>query len=260
MQSRSARCLLFALLAVTLASPLGHGARPADASEVKVYSYRQPYLIDPLLKKFTEDTGIKVNVISAEKGLIERMAAEGRNSPADLLLTVDFGNLMQAKEAGVGQVVHSPALEKEIPAADRDKEGVWWALTRRARVVYASKERVKLDQITYEDLADPKWHGKICIRSGQHVYNVALTGSMIAAHGETWTEQWLKGVKENLARKHAGDDRMQVKGVYSGECDIASPIPITWAPCCRTIKSPSRKSGRTPSISCFPTLMTAARM
>jgi len=193
----------------------------ADVEAVNVYSYRQPFLIDPLLKKFTEDTGIKVNVIFAEKGLIERMAAEGRNSPADLLLTVDVGNLMQAKEAGVGQVVHSQDLEKEIPAAYRDKGGVWWGLTRRARVVYASKERVKLRDITYEDLADPKWKGKICIRSGQHVYNVALTASMIAAHGETWTEQWLKGVKENLAHKPAGDDRMQVKGVYSGECDIA---------------------------------------
>jgi len=193
----------------------------ADVEAVNVYSYRQPFLIDPLLKKFTEDTGIKVNVIFAEKGLIERMAAEGRNSPADLLLTVDVGNLMQAKEAGVGQVVHSQDLEKEIPAAYRDKEGVWWGLTRRARVVYASKERVKLRDITYEDLADPKWKDKICIRSGQHVYNVALTASMIAAHGETWTEQWLKGVKENLAHKPAGDDRMQVKGVYSGECDIA---------------------------------------
>jgi len=193
----------------------------ADVEAVNVYSYRQPFLIDPLLLKFTEDTGIKVNVIFAEKGLIERMAAEGRNSPADLLLTVDVGNLMQAKEAGVGQVVHSQDLEKEIPAAYRDKEGVWWGLTRRARVVYASKERVKLRDITYEDLADPKWKDKICIRSGQHVYNVALTASMIAAHGETWTEEWLKGVKENLAHKPAGDDRMQVKGVYSGECDIA---------------------------------------
>jgi iron(III) transport system substrate-binding protein len=221
MQSRSARWLLFAVLPLAISCGPSHGAVAADAGEVNVYSYRQPYLIDPLLKKFTEDTGIKVNVIFAEKGLIERMAAEGRNSPADLLLTVDGGNLMQAKEAGVGQVVHSQALEKEIPAAYRDKEGVWWGLTRRARVVYASKERVKLSEITYEDLADPKWKGKICIRSGQHVYNVALTASMIAAHGETWTEQWLKGVKENLARKPAGDDRMQVKGVYSGECDIA---------------------------------------
>ena len=112
-------------------------------------------------------------------------------------------------------------MEAAIPQSYRDSDAIWWGLTRRARVVYASKERVHLDQITYEDLADPKWHGKICIRSGQHVYNVALIASMIAAHGEAWTEQWLKGVKANLARKPAGDDRLQVKGVYAGECDIA---------------------------------------
>jgi iron(III) transport system substrate-binding protein len=160
-------------------------------------------------------------VIFAEKGLIERMAAEGRNSPADVLLTVDVGNLTQAVDAGVSQPIHSEILDAAIPEAYRDKDGQWFGLTRRARVVYASKERVKLDHITYEDLADPKWRGKICIRSGQHVYNVALIASMIAHHGEEWTEQWLKGVKANLARKPAGDDRMQVKGVYSGECDIA---------------------------------------
>ena len=188
---------------------------------MNVYSYRQPYLIDPLFKDFTEKTGIKVNVIFAEKGLIERIAAEGRNSPADVLLTVDVGNLMQAKDAGIGQPIQSPALDAAIPETYRDKDGIWVGLTRRARVVYASKERVKLDKITYEDLADPKWRGKICIRSGQHVYNVALIASMIAAHGEADTEEWLKGLKANLARKPAGDDRMQVKGVYAGECDLA---------------------------------------
>jgi len=196
-------------------------ARAEAPGEVNVYSYRQPYLIDPLFKDFTAKTGIKVNVIFAEKGLIERMAAEGRNSPADVLLTVDIGNLTQAVDAGVSQPIHSTALETAIPEAYRDKDGQWFGLTRRARVVYASKDRVKLDRITYEDLADPKWRGKICVRSGQHSYNVALVASMIAHHGEVWTEQWLKDVKANLARKPAGDDRMQVKGVYSGECDIA---------------------------------------
>lgn len=204
-----------------LASCFAPTAWCADAQVVNVYSNRQPYLIDPLFKDFTDKTGIKVNVIFAEKGLIERIAAEGRNSPADVLLAVDVGNLVQAKDAGIGQPVTSKELEADIPAAYRDKDEVWWGLTRRARVVYASKERVTIDKIDYEDLADPKWRGKICIRSGQHVYNVALIASMIAAHGEDWTEQWLKGVKANLARKPAGDDRMQVKGVYSGECDLA---------------------------------------
>jgi iron(III) transport system substrate-binding protein len=219
MPSSLARCLALALL--LLAASVAFPAAAADAGEVNVYSYRQPYLIDPLFKDFTEKTGIKVNVIFAEKGLIERMAAEGRNSPADILLTVDVGNLMQAKDAGIGQAIQSPALDAAIPETYRDKDGIWVGLTRRARVVYASKERVKLDKITYEDLADPKWRGKICIRSGQHVYNVALIASMIAAHGEADTAEWLKGLKANLARKPAGDDRIQVKGVYAGECDLA---------------------------------------
>ena len=216
-----ARGALPALLSLILAGSFGDGAIAEEAREVNVYSYRQPYLIDPLFKKFSEETGIKVNVIYAEKGLIERIAAEGRNSPADVLLTTDIGNLTQAKDTGIGQPLNSKELEAEIPASYRDKDGIWWGLTRRARVIYASKDRVKQDQITYEELADPKWRGKICIRSGQHVYNVALIASMIAAHGEEKTEEWLKGVKANLARKPAGDDRMQVKGVYSGECDLA---------------------------------------
>jgi iron(III) transport system substrate-binding protein len=214
-----ARSLALALLCLPV--QLAHTAAAAEAGEVNVYSYRQPYLIDPLFKDFTEQTGIKVNVIFAEKGLIERIAAEGRNSPADVLLTVDVGNLMQAKDAAIGQPIQSKALDAAIPETYRDNDGIWVGLTRRARVVYASKERVKLDKITYEDLADPKWRGKICIRSGQHVYNVALIASMIAAHGEAETETWLRGLKANLARKPAGDDRMQVKGVYAGECDLA---------------------------------------
>jgi len=210
-----ARALALALLSPALAASL------AQAGEVNIYSYRQPYLINPLLKEFTDETGIKVNVIFAEKGLIERIQAEGRNSPADVLLTVDVGNLTQATAAGIAQPVHSATLDAEIPPSYRATDGEWFGLTRRARVVYASKERVKQDAITYEELADPKWRGKICIRSGQHVYNVALIASMIAHHGEEWTEQWLKGVKANLARKPAGDDRLQVKGVYAGECDLA---------------------------------------
>jgi len=180
------------------------------------------------------------------------MAAEGPNSPADLLLTVDVGNLMQAKEAGVGQKPNSQELEKEIPAAYRDEDGIWWGLTRRARVVYASKERVKQDAITYEELADPKWRGKICIRSGQHVYNVALIASMIAHHGEDWTEQWLKGVKANLARKPAGDDRLQVKGVYAGECDIAIGNTYYMGAMLKNDKEPEQKAWANSVTMLFP--------
>lgn len=213
-----ARRLVPALLSLVLAPPL---VQAEETGEVNIYSYRQPYLIEPLLKEFTEQTGIKVNVVFADKGLIERIEAEGRNSPADVLLTVDVGNLTQATAAGIAQAVQSDAIEAAIPPAYRAKDDQWIGLTRRARVVYASKERVKQAAITYEELADPKWRGKICIRSGQHVYNVALIASMIAHHGEAWTEEWLRGLKANLARKPAGNDRLQVKGVYAGECDIA---------------------------------------
>jgi len=211
-----ARIFALALLSVLSAPNLA-----AAAGEVNVYSYRQPYLIEPLLKEFTQATGIKVTVIFAEKGLIERIEAEGRNSPADVLLTVDIGNLTQATASGIAQPIASDTLDAAIPEAYRAADDRWFGLTRRARVIYASKERVKQDAITYEELADAKWRGKICVRSGQHPYNVALIASMIAHHGEAWTEEWLKGIKANLARKPAGDDRLQVKGVYAGECDIA---------------------------------------
>jgi iron(III) transport system substrate-binding protein len=195
---------------------------PAHATgEVNIYSYREPGLINPLLAQFTKETGVKTNVVFATNGLIERLSAEGKNSPADLLLTNESGLLLQAVAAGVTQPVHSEALAKAIPAALRDDKDQWFGLTQRARVVYASKDRVKQDAITYEELADPKWRGKICIRSGQHTYNVALIASMIAHHGEEYTEKWLAGLKSNLARRPAGGDRETVRDVQAGLCDIA---------------------------------------
>jgi len=178
-------------------------------------------LIDPLLKAFTEKTGIKTNVIFASSGLVERLTAEGKNSPADVLLTNEFGLLIQAVNAGVTSSVKSPIIDKQIPATLRDPDGHWIGLTRRARIVYASKERVTQDAITYEELADPKWRGKICARSGQHTYNISLIASMIAHLGEEKAEEWLKGVKANLARKPAGGDREQVRDVKAGLCDLA---------------------------------------
>jgi iron(III) transport system substrate-binding protein len=142
-----ARAIALALLPI-LASAVVAAAEPG---QVNIYSYRQPYLINPLLKKFSAETGVKVNVIFAEKGLIERIQAEGHNSPADVLLTVDVGNLTQATDAGIAQPVDSPVLEAAIPPAYRAADKEWFGLTRRARVVYASKERIKLDKITYED-------------------------------------------------------------------------------------------------------------
>ena len=215
---RGARASVRVALAV---AALAVGAAAAAAEEVNVYSYRQPQLIDPLLKAFTVKTGIKANVVYAADGLNERLAAEGRNSPADVLLTVDAGRLSEAKDAGLTQPVQSAVLEKQIPAQYRDADRHWFGLTMRGRVVYASKDRVKLDSITYEDLADPKWKGKVCIRSGQHVYNTSLIATIIAHKGEAFAETWLKGVRDNLAHKPAGGDREQARDIASGKCDLA---------------------------------------
>lgn len=193
---------------------------PATAAEVNVYSYREPQLIEPLLKAFTARTGIKANMVFAKDGLIERMEAEAANSPVDVLLTNEFGLLTRAKEKGVTQPVSSPALNENIPAKYRDSEGHWIGLTGRARVVYASKDRVKQDAITLEELADPKWRGKICIRSGQYTYNTALFASLIAQKGAAWTEQWLKSVRDNLAQKPSGGDRDVAKAIHAGKCDV----------------------------------------
>jgi iron(III) transport system substrate-binding protein len=201
-------------LAASLSPTLADGG-------VNIYSYRQPGLIQPLLDAFTKETGITTRVIFAKKGLAERIAAEGANSPADILLTVDIGRLAGAKARGITQAISSDVINANIPAQYRDPDGHWIGVTTRARAIFASKERVAQKAITYEELADPKWKGKICTRSGQHSYSLGLFASMIAHHGAEWTKNWLKGVKANLARKPAGNDRKQVKAVYAGVCDIA---------------------------------------
>ncbi|WP_186397007.1 Fe(3+) ABC transporter substrate-binding protein [Stappia sp. TSB10GB4] len=197
-------------------------ATPAFAEgEVNIYSYRQPFLIEPLLEAFTNETGIKANVIFAADGLAERIQAEGANSPADVLLTVDIGRLDGAKELGITQPVSSEIVNENVPAMYRDPEGHWIGLTTRARIIYASKERVEQDSITYEELVDPKWKGKICTRSGQHVYNVALFASIIAHKGAEEAEAWLTGLRDNLATKPTGNDRSQVQSIFAGECDLS---------------------------------------
>jgi iron(III) transport system substrate-binding protein len=192
----------------------------AQAQSVNLYTAREPALIKPVLDAFTTDTGIKVNVVFAQNGLEERIAAEGANSPADLLLTVDVSKLVQATEMGITQKINSPALDAAVPAAYRDAGGQWYAATLRARVVYASKERVKQDAITYEDLADPKWKGKICIRDGQNAYNTSLFAAAVARMGPARAEEWLKGIKANLAKKPSGGDREVAKDIAAGQCDI----------------------------------------
>ena len=209
-------------LAAIVGLSIGVAGTAVADGEVNIYSYRQPFLIKPMLNAFTQQTGIKANVVFAPKGMIERLKREGRNSPADMILTVDIGRINDAVEAGVLQPVTSKKLAANIPSHDRDPSGLWYALTRRARVVYASRERVKPgDLSTYEALVDPKWKGRICIRSSQHSYNVALLASLVAHHGEAKAEEWARGLKANLARKPQGNDRAQVKAVFAGECDLA---------------------------------------
>ncbi len=189
--------------------------------EVNIYSYRQPELIQPLLDNFTAISGVETNVVFLNKGLVERVRSEGRNSPVDVILTVDIGRLDQAQAAGITQSVTSAVISNNIPVHYRDPAGHWFGVTTRARIVYASKDRVAQDAITYEELADPKWRGKICTRSGQHDYTIGLIASMIANLGAEKAEAWLTGVRANLARKPQGNDRAQAKAIFSGECDIA---------------------------------------
>ena len=204
-----------ALLALMFASPV-------TADEVNIYSHRQPELIQPLLDQFTAETGITVNVAFVDKGMAERLKAEGNRSPADLVLTVDIGRLVELVNAGVIQPVDDATLKANIPAEYRDPANMWFGLTARSRVVYASKDRVKPGEITtYEDLADPRWQGRLCMRSGLSDYNVALTAAYLLHHSPAETKAWLLGLKANLAHKPQGVDRDQVKSIWSGECDIA---------------------------------------
>ena len=209
------RASLLALLTLSLAAP-------ALADEVNIYSHRQPELIQPLLDQFTAETGITVNVAFVDKGMAERLKAEGDRSPADLVLTVDIGRLIELVGADVLQPVQDATLEANIPTEFRDPAGLWFGLTSRARIIYAAKDRVQPGEVTtYEDLADPKWRGRLCMRSGVHDYNVALAAAYLLHHSAEETTTWLTGLKANLAHKPTGGDRDQVKSIWAGECDIA---------------------------------------
>ncbi|HUF56573.1 MAG TPA: Fe(3+) ABC transporter substrate-binding protein [Thermohalobaculum sp.] len=204
------------------AAVLTLAAAPALADEVNVYTTRQPELIEPIFEAFTEKTGIEVNALFAEKGLIERMKAEGARSPADLYITADIANVKAATDAGLTQPHGSAAIEEHVPEALRGDDGHWFALTTRSRVAYASKDRVDPSEITtWEALADDEWNDRICVRPGSHSYNLSLIAAMIAHHGEDDTRQWLTDLKDNLARKPQGNDRAQIKAVWAGECDVA---------------------------------------
>lgn len=207
------------LSALTLASCLF--AAPTLAQSVNLYTTREPALLSPVLAAFTKDTGVKVNAVFLKDGLQERIKAEGANSPADVMLVVDVGEINAAVDAGITQPVQSAIVDTIVPAQLRGPGDNWITLTKRARVVIVSKERVKQDAITYEDLADPKWKGKFCIRAGQHPYNNAFFAAYLARHGAEKTEAYLKAIKANTARKPGGGDREVARDILSGQCDIA---------------------------------------
>jgi iron(III) transport system substrate-binding protein len=215
-QGRAARALIGVSAAWLAATAL-----PVYAAndELTLYTTREPALIQPLITAFSTQSNIKVNTVFVKDGLLERVKAEGARSPADVLMTVDIGNLMDLVDGGVTQPVKSVAIESAVPANLRGADGQWVALSLRARVLYADKNQ-PLTSFRYEDLANPKWKGKVCIRAGQHPYNTALVAAMIAHDGEAKTEQWLRGVKANLARKATGGDRDVARDILGGICDI----------------------------------------
>jgi iron(III) transport system substrate-binding protein len=201
-------------------------ALPAFAlanDEVNLYSARKEELIKPLLDRFTEQTGIKVNLVTGKAdALLKRLESEGANSPADLLITTDAGRLYRAKKAGVTQAVESETLAAAVPESYRDPEGHWFGLSLRARPILYVKDKVDPASLsTYEALAEPEWKGRICIRSSNNIYNQSLVASMIAADGPEQTEQWAEGLVGNLARPPKGGDRDQIKAAAAGQCDIA---------------------------------------
>ena len=204
-----------------LASTTALIALPAIA-DVNIYTTRQPELIQPVMDAFTAETGINVNLSYIDGGLVERLQAEGRRSPADLVMTVDIANLQRIVDADVLQPVDSATLAAAVPENLRGENNEWFALTTRARVIYASRDRVADGEVTtYEDLASDTWQGRICTRSGTHNYNLALLSAVIAHHGEDAAREWAAGVRENLARRPEGNDRAQVRAIWAGECDIA---------------------------------------
>ena len=211
------RCAVLAGIVVASVA----GPPLAAAGELNIYSHRQQFLLQPFLDAFTAETGIKANVVYASKGLAQRLLAEGEASPADVILTVDIARLSEYAELDLLAVVDSPVLKANIPASLRANDDRWFAFSTRARLVATSKERVAADAIAdIEDLADPKWAGRVCSRKGSHVYNRSLMASIIAANGPEAAAEWAQGLVANFARRPQGNDRAQAKAVFEGQCDI----------------------------------------
>ncbi len=205
-----------ALLGLALSGSLG-------AEELGVYSARNEALIKPLLDRFTAETGIEVRLVTGKAdALLKRLQSEGKHSPADIFLTTDAGRLHRAKEAGVLQPVTSSTLEAQIPASYRDPAGYWFGLSLRARPILYAKDRVDPTTLSsYEALADPKWKGKICVRSSENIYNQSMVASLLSANGTEGTATWARGFVGNFAQPPRGGDRDQVKAAAAGRCDIA---------------------------------------
>jgi len=195
----------------------------AFAAEVNIYSARKEALIKPLLDQFTKETGIDVNLVTGKADtLLKRLEVEGKNTPADILLTVDVARLVRAKEIGLFQAINSEVLEKTIPEQYRDSEKYWFGLSLRSRVIVYAPDRVKKEELSsYTDLADSKWKNRVCVRSSSNVYNQSLVAAMIANEGLEETETWATALVNNFARAPKGGDRDQIKAVAAGVCDVA---------------------------------------
>lgn len=198
-------------------------AAPADAGEINLYSSRHYDTDAELYEKFSEATGIKVNLIEGKDDeLLERIKTEGANSPADVLITVDVARLWRSQADGLLQAVDSETLTSAIPAELRSSDNTWFGLTKRARIIVYNTDKVKESELsTYEDLADPKWKGRFCIRSSNNTYNQSLVAAKIVEKGEPATEEWVKGLVSNFAREPEGGDTDQILAVASGQCDVA---------------------------------------
>ena len=193
-----------------------------NADTLNIYTYRQPVLLKPILDAYTAKTGIEFQTVYAPKGLVQRLQAEGANSQADIVLTVDISRVIELAGTDLLAPLNSALIKQNVPAHLRDKDDRWTALSLRARIIAASRSRADKTKLkTIEDLASPEWKGRVCTRKGSHVYNRALLASLIAHHGEAEAKALTEGLVANLARKPQGNDRAQAKAIFAGECDVA---------------------------------------
>ena len=212
--------MLRVICGALLMAIISNGA--ALAESLGIYTHRQPFLLEPILEAYTKKTGVEFQTVYAPKGLAARLKAEGERTEADLVLTVDISRIKELADTGLLAPLASDIVNKHVPSYLRDANDRWTALSLRARIIAVSKERVGKQAITtIEDLASPKWQGRVCSRKGSHVYNRAVLASLIAHNGEEAAKNWTLGIVDNLARRPQGNDRAQAKAIYSGQCDVA---------------------------------------